>query len=215
MNEQINIIADYREVRSTLPEILKQKGAAVKICNIKVGDYIINDQLVLERKTKEDFVLSLINHRLFEQCSFLKKTGKNTVLLLEGNPYSTVHRIKRQAIQGALISIAVAWQLPLLYSKDLNGSAEAIIMAANQMKDVKHTAFSRGNKPRRIKNQALYFLQGLPGVGPITASSLIKKFTKLESILLASEEELGQVEGIGKGKAKAIRGFLENTSWEI
>lgn len=210
MNEPINIVADYREVRSTLPEILEQKGAAVKIYNLKVGDYIVNDQLVIERKTKDDFVLSIIQNRLFEQCSRLKKAGMTAVLLLEGNPFSTQHAISRQSVKGALVSLAVAWQLPLVYSRDLNDSAEIIIMAANQMNIVKQPVLYRGKKPRRRQSQASYFLQGLPGVGLVTASVLIKKFTKLESILFATEEELRQVEGIGKGKAKAIRNFLEN-----
>jgi DNA excision repair protein ERCC-4 len=54
----------------------------------------------------------------------------------------------------------------------------------------------------------MYFLQGLPSVGPVLARSLLEKFASLENIVLAGEDELREIDGLGKSKAKQIRAFL-------
>lgn len=210
MKAPIKIFADYREIRSGLPDILKKRGASIKSGQLKTGDYLVNNKVLIERKTGEDFVLSLIQNRLFEQCSRLKKTGITALLLLEGNPFSTQHRISRQAVKGALVSLAVSWELPLLFAKDINDSAEIILTTANQMKAFRYPVLYRSRKTRTMQGRKFFFLQGLPGVGPITAAGLVNKFGTIKHILQASEEELRQVEGIGEAKARAIRFFLEN-----
>jgi len=48
-------------------------GASVKIAKLSYGDYIINDKITIERKTADDFLLSIIDRRLFNQLSNLKK----------------------------------------------------------------------------------------------------------------------------------------------
>lgn len=207
MNCQVKIVADNRENRSKIPDILSEKGAAVEFRNLKTGDYIVNDSIIFERKSKEDFVLSIIQNRLFAQCSRMKKTKWLTILLIEGNPYRTNHDISRQAVKGALISVAVTWQIPILYSGDASDSADIILLAGKQQLSTKQY-LSRGNKPARISSSVLFFLQGLPSVGPVTAKALILKFGTLQNIILATEDELREVEGLGKNKAKQIRIFL-------
>jgi len=208
MINQIKIKADYREIRSKIPEFLKGKGAHVELSNLKVGDYIVNDEVLFERKSKEDFVLSIIQNRLFAQCSRMKKAGISPVVLIEGNPYCTQHNISRQAVKGALISVAVAWQIPIVYARDADDTAEILLMAADQVLPDRYYYLQRGNKPRRIRSKALYFLQGLPMVGPATAKALIQKFGTLGNIVLATEDELREVEGVGKNKAQTITKFL-------
>ncbi len=55
MIENIRILADYREKRSGIPELLQSK-VNVKIVNLVAGDYLIDEQVIVERKTNEDFI---------------------------------------------------------------------------------------------------------------------------------------------------------------
>lgn len=48
----------------------------------------------------------------------------------------------------------------------------------------------------------------MPGVGSITAKALLKKFVTIENVILADEEELMEIKGLGKTKVKKIREFL-------
>ncbi len=211
MPRQINIVADYREVPSKIPDILEELGVSVERKQLKTGDYIINDEIIVERKSREDFVLSIIQGRLFSQCSKMKKSDKHLILLIEGNPYHTKHDIDRQAIKGALLSVSLCWQIPIIYSANVNDSAQTMIMAANQLLKEKYSYFRNARSPKNTKRKAIYFLQGLPSVGPLLAKALLEKFKSIENVILADEEELLEVEGLGKKKVKLIREFLGNS----
>jgi Fanconi anemia group M protein len=208
MCNQIKIIVDYREVPSKIPELLKDKGAFVELQKLNTGDFLINNDVIVERKTKEDFVLSIIQGRLFAQCSHLKKTNYHQMILIEGNPYTTHHDIDRQAVKGALLSVSLSWQIPIMYSSNPQDSADMLLMAGQQLLNERFHDLRRVYKPKRIQNKAMYFIQGLPGVGPMLAKALLEQFGTLENIMLASEEELKEVEGLGKTKARKVRLFL-------
>lgn len=74
MPNEIKITADFREVPSKIPEILKNLAAHVELAQLKTGDYILNDKVVVERKSRDDFILSIIQGRLFSQCARIRKT---------------------------------------------------------------------------------------------------------------------------------------------
>lgn len=51
----ITIIADNRERASGIPELLNKNGVFVMLKQLVVGDYMIEDNIVIERKTNTDF----------------------------------------------------------------------------------------------------------------------------------------------------------------
>ena len=112
----VSIIADYREVPSKVPEILKKLGAKVEFSQLKTGDYIINNEIIVERKSRDDFILSIIQGRLFLQCSRLKNTSYSQVLLIEGNPYNTRYRPSGYQ-RGAAIGVAFVANTYNLFGK--------------------------------------------------------------------------------------------------
>ena len=110
------IIADNREKSSEIPTLLIDSNIDVKIVQLSVGDYMIDDEIVIERKTNIDFVQSIINGHLFDQCSRLRKTGKIPLIIVEGNPFKTRHNIRPEAIKGALLAVSLSWQIPIIRS---------------------------------------------------------------------------------------------------
>ncbi len=204
----IEIVADYREVPSKIPKILEELGAQVELAQLKTGDYIINNDVVIERKSKEDFILSIIQGRLFAQCARMKKVPHHLVLLIEGNPYNTNHQMDKQAIRGALLSVTISWQIPIIYSSSTDDSANMLLMIGNQLLKESCSIHRNGYKPKTPGKRAAYFLQGLPMVGPKLANAILERFDCLESAILATESELLEVEGLGKSKAKKIKEFL-------
>jgi Fanconi anemia group M protein len=208
MYKNIRIIIDYREKPSGIPDLLMKNGMNVEMRELKDGDYFINNQILVERKTKEDFVQSLVSNRLFNQCQRIKKTGERPLIIIEGDPYKTEHKINSQAIKGALLSISVAWQIPLLLTSDKSETAEIIIMAARQMLHEKLPVIRIGYKPKKNRSKKLYFIQGLPTVGPVLAIRLLDEFKSIEKMMNTSEDELLNIEGIGKEKAKRIINFI-------
>ena len=70
-------------------------------------------------------------------------------------------------------------------------------------------------KPKRLASQRLYVLTGLPRVGPHTAKCLLKHFGTVERCIMASEEELCAVHGIGSKTAQQIRRVLTTMEGEL
>ncbi len=203
------IKVDYREGRSGIPDLLKTGDALILITNLSSGDYIINDHILIERKTSNDFIQSLISGRLFSQCSALKKSSLQPLILIEGDLYHTNHRIENHAVKGALLSIAVSWEIALIYSQNPEESADLILLLSNQeAKKEGHWVRSYGYKPKRLKNRRIRFLQGLPNTGTEIANNLLNHFGNIESIINADISKLQEVPHIGRKIAERIRKFV-------
>ena len=85
-NLPINIIADDREHKSEVIESLMQiENVVVSISRLSMGDYTIDNRLIVERKTLKDFAISIIDGRLFKQMLCLANSNSNAVLILEGD----------------------------------------------------------------------------------------------------------------------------------
>ena len=213
MTEQtknIVIICDYREERCGIPQSLKQHEVDVEMDTLIAGDYIINDRIIVERKTKEDFVASLIGNRLFEQCYRLKQTSYSRLMLIEGNPYKTKVNISNEAIKGALLSVSLSWEIPIVFTHDTNDTVKTLISAGSQLIKESRFTYRKGYKPKAIMKKRLYLLQDLPMVGPNIANKLLEQFGSIENVILASIDDLTEVEGVGMGKALKIKEFITN-----
>ncbi|MBN1339355.1 MAG: hypothetical protein JXA03_08530 [Bacteroidales bacterium] len=207
----MRIIADFREKRSGVPSLIAEKGVTVDFANLVSGDYYLENHVLFERKTAEDFVQSLIAGRLFAQAEGLKRSWIRHCLVVEGNPYKTLHRISRSAIRGALVSLAVAWQLPVLFSAGKQDTAD-ILLAAMHQENKKTREVSGKNAGVKGKgNLRLAFLQGLPGAGPGTAKALMDRFGTIRGLVDATMEELLSVGGVGTVRAARIYEFLNRT----
>ncbi len=203
-----HIIIDHRERPSGITKLLEESDALIEIKTLTKGDYLINEHLLVERKTKNDFALSIIQNRLFTQCRKIKESKYNCILLIEGNPYQNTHNISQEAVNGAIHSVSSSWQVPIIYTKDIANTAQTIITLSQQ--SLHHTPhhYRYGYKPKTLPKQQLYFLIGLPMIGTKTARALLKQFSSIEQMMNATTDELMQVEGIGKKKAQQIREFI-------
>jgi Fanconi anemia group M protein len=208
----VKVIVDYRERRSGIVELLSQALVEVEVKPLKQGDFIINHSITIERKTGKDFIISLMNGRLFRQASRLKRFAQIPILLLEGNPYPTDIPIAPSALKGAIISLNTHFYLPIIYSRHLNDTVNILKLIGSQQTRYRSGVLRRsGSPPKDHRNRQLYLLQGLPEVGPILAKRLLNHFGSVNSILNASEMELTAVPGVGQGVANAIVCVLRDT----
>ncbi len=176
--------------------------------HLKLGDYQINNWLI-ERKTLPDLVLSLCSGRLFSQISRLSESSYNTALLIEGSSHDiATYDITREALIGAICSISLNFNMPILRSLSQAESAKILYFCATQLNSRETGTISSGRKPKRQKNRQLFILQSLPQVGPKLAKRLLTHFDSIEAVFTASVKELTKVEGIGQEKARRIREIL-------
>jgi len=199
-----SIIADHREKNSLVIAELVSLGLNVKFEHLPVADYIIGDTAI-ERKTTKDFVASMINKRLARQLEELKRYKKN-LLIIEGYQEELYETgVSANAIRGFLLSIALDFSIPLIFSKDARETAIFLMLLAKKQ-EKPHTSLRPKKKILGMQELLQYVMEGFPGIGPATAKKLLEEFGTIENIIKAREDELRSV--IGKAKARKLKEIL-------
>ena len=217
-NAPVHIVVDDREKAGGVPAALKARSdATVEIARLDVGDYRVERRVVVERKTATDFAASLIDGRLFHQAAALAATPERTVLLLEGSGAEWRDTgVRREALQGALITIGVFYGVTILRSADPQETARLLVYVGRQAQRCVHGGLPRpGYRPKGKRARQLFLLQGLPGVGPERAARLLERFGSVQSVMTASADDLAAVNGIGERTAAKIRWVLERPAAEL
>ncbi|CAN5425826.1 hypothetical protein BH23ACI1_BH23ACI1_27470 [soil metagenome] len=181
----------------------------VRVRPLRAGDYLVAGAVVVERKTHADFATSLLDGRLFTQAAVLARGPHRPLVLIEGPRPERRLDVHPHALEGALASLAVMWRLPVVETRDPEGSLRLFRFIAAQVDGAAPAALKRfGRKPKRIATRRLYVLQGLPGVGPTLAGRLLARFGSVEGVMTAAASALAETDGLGPAKAARIRELL-------
>jgi DNA excision repair protein ERCC-4 len=104
------LCVDHSERDARLLEVIRQEGTFdLQMVQLRAGDYLIDDEVLVERKTVANFATSLVDGRLFPQVSRLAHSPYRAVVLIEGPTGISMPDIHPHAIEGAIISLAAMW----------------------------------------------------------------------------------------------------------
>jgi len=212
MESTISITIDHREKPSHVPSLLEAEGADISFSTLEAGDYLVNNEVLIERKTAVDFVQSILSGRLFKQCSKLRKTRFVCLIIIEGKVMDERQNTSAEAIQGALLSVMARWQIPIYFATDKHETISAIIRVGKQNFKGHDLHLPKQTGTRKSYGSQVFFLQGLSSVGPQLAKRLLDHFGSITSITNATAKELQAVEGIGKQKAIMLFDFFRRGS---
>lgn len=207
--EVVCVVADDRERNSGVIEVLRKRGDVdVAVRRLSVGDYLVNDNLLFERKAFADFSHSIMDGRLFRQCVGLLGSAWQAAMILEGTT-EDVKRIKvpRKTVQGALIHLCLTLGIPILRSTGAEETAWLLATAGRQILNVGEGNVTRHgiSRARGKRRRQLLLLQGLPGVGRKRAKVLLDHFDTVRDVMNADYDQLRAVDGIGDHVADQIR----------
>ncbi|PNX50804.1 MAG: hypothetical protein BV456_05430 [Thermoplasmata archaeon M8B2D] len=207
-NSKTPIIVDTREKQSLVAANLLHKKANIEFEKLDIGDYLIND-IIVERKTFQDFLSSMINKRLPEQLSNMKKYPKQ-FLIIEGFYYNyEKFNFHENAVRGMLLSIATDFQTPIIFTEDEEDTAKFLILTAKKFEKPKtNTSIRPSRNSKTLEEQRLFILEGFPGIGPSTAYALLKKFHNLKNIFKAKKKDLSEI--LDEKKLDKFKEILED-----
>lgn len=205
--DEIQVIVDHREIRSTVARNLEKLGANLTLKTLEVGDYVVSDRLAIERKETGDFLSSLIEGKLFEQISNLANAYEKGILILEGEGLFTGRRISPNSIHGTLLSINLDFGINVIYSRDAEDTASLIYqISKREQVDEKRVVNAHGKKTARLlSEQQEYIVSAINEIGPVAARNLLVHFKTVEKVMSATEEELQKVKLIGPKTAAKIK----------
>lgn len=197
---QEKIIIDHRERNSLVSSNLINLGLEIEFKELKVADYLVKD-VAIERKTVSDFIMSMINRRLINQLEELRQY-ENRLLLIEGIDEQDLYTDKNieeqigmnpNSIRGFLLSIALNYKVPLIFTKNAEDTAKFIYILSK--KQAKELPLNVKKKSLNKKEQLQFIIESFPGIGPKTARKLLEHFRSIKNIINASEEELKSIIG--------------------
>ncbi len=208
------VLVDSREKSSNIIRELVNLGAEVSMQSLPVGDYVISNRVGIEFKTKEDFVNSIIDKRLLSQVRALRNNFESPLLIIEGEEdIYMIRKVHPNAIRGMLSSIALDYNVPIIYTKNFKDTAALIYTIARREQENKDREFPLRleRKPLTTKEQQEYIVESLPGVGPSLAKSLLAEFGSISNVFSANKEDLKKVNNLGPKKADDIRSIIDGS----
>ena len=217
IEKKIHLKIDFSEQRSGIIEEIGKitDQLNIEVCTLQTGDYLIGYKIIVERKTLNDFLVSIKNGRIFQQAYRMAQSGKNGLIILEGDKSAIAsNSMSRKAVQGALIHIEVFIGIPVILSLNIQETAillTDILRQSNQQELPRQKQIISRNPGIRInkkQRQKLFLLQNLPGIGTKKGLALLKSFSAIENIIHASSSDLTKVRGIGNKLAGNIYAVL-------
>ncbi len=204
------MVIDEREKKSGIPDLIKQIGVKVETMNLPVGDYIVAPETIVERKSVNDFISSVFDGRLFDQCSRLKEHFEHPAIIIEGN-VDEIDKITENPLvfYGAMSSVVLDFKIPVIPTPNASHTAKLLISMCARQGAVKGPFLKKIRKSGDLKQQQLSILCSLPGVGEKLATRMLEKFGSTSNSLNASYVELAKITGMGEARAQKIRKILD------
>ncbi|APX97590.1 DEAD/DEAH box helicase [Natronorubrum daqingense] len=208
--EQIEIVADQREMDANIArDLSRREDVEVRLETLEVGDYVCSDRVVVERKSVADFVDSLVGgeRSIFEQVGAMARHYSRPIVLVEGEGLYEQRDIHPNAIRGALSSLAVDFGASVLRTESEGESTELLAVLAGREQQTSDREVSvHGEKgAKTVAEQQEYVVSSIAEIGPVTARSLLEEFGTVEAVMIASEDELQDADGVGSVTAERMR----------
>ncbi|GCF13720.1 Hef nuclease [Haloarcula mannanilytica] len=209
-DDPVEIVADQRELDSNIARDLSTRdGIETRLETLAVGDYVLSDRVVVERKTVADFMDTLTggDRSMFEQVGDATRNYARPVVVIEGEDLFGARNVHHKAIQGALASLAVDFGASVLRTSDEDETADLLEVIAEREQEVADREVSvHGEKQSKtLPEQQEYVVAAIAEVGPVTARTLLEAFGSVEAVMTAEKEDLLEVSGIGDVTADRIR----------
>ena len=208
--ETVEIVADQRELDSHIARDLStREGIETRLETLAVGDYVLSDRVVVERKGVDDFLDTLVggDRSMFEQVGAAARHYARPVVVIEGHRLYESRNVHPNAIRGALASLAVDFGASVMQTADADGTADLLEVIARREQETDDRAVSvHGEKGgKTLAEQQEYVVGSVAEVGPVTARALLEHFGSVEAVMMAEEDDLLAVDGVGEVTADRIR----------
>ncbi|WP_135853275.1 DEAD/DEAH box helicase [Halorussus salinus] len=209
-DETVEIVADQRELDSTIARDLStREGVETRLETLSVGDYVLSDRVVVERKSVGDFLDTLTggDRSMFEQLGDATRHYARPVVILEGDGLYEERNVHPNAIRGALSSLAVDFGASVLRTTGEDDTADLleVIATREQEADDREVSVHGEKASKTLAEQQEYVVSSIADIGPVTARSLLEEFKTVEAVMTAREDDLLEVQGVGEVTAERIR----------
>jgi Fanconi anemia group M protein len=204
---------DERE-RGSIREAFQKMNCEIDIQTLPIADYIVSEQIGIERKRGDDLVASLCDNRLFGQLTYLTQVFEKPLIILEdfGRMFNR-KGVYEASIYGAILYLLYKLHIVIIPTRNEQETALLVSQLARiSQKDCPLGEIVIPEPPKDLRASQLYFLEGLFHVSEKSAIKLLDGFGSINGVLNAIEETSlvytkgGNVKGIA-GSLTRLKGF--------
>ena len=217
-------ISDKEQNRiKTATQYYKEQNLDVEICNLEIGDYIFDHQVVFEFKTTADFVASIQDNRVFNEAINQAENFDYHFVIIQGDDHQRAKAIAMsrnyQEVNyfqylGAIASLNRYTTVIESYSPFINEAYYRMLINAKKCLQNKPIV---KKFPKKHKNTAMnYLCYCIYGLNQKRAYDIVKQLDlhTLEDLLYLKHEHLTSVPGIGSKLADKIIDSISDDSYD-
>ncbi|WP_394740841.1 DEAD/DEAH box helicase [Natronococcus roseus] len=211
--DAVEVVADQREMDANIArELSRREEYEIRLETLEVGDYVLSDRVAVERKSVADFVDSLVggDRSVFEQVGAMGRHYARPIVIVEGEGLYEQRDIHPNAVRGALSSLAVDFGASVLRTESEADTTELLAVIAGREQGTSNREVSvHGEKQAKtMAEQQEYVVSSIAEIGPVTARALLEEFGTVEAVMIATEDELMEADGVGRVTAERIRDVI-------
>jgi Fanconi anemia group M protein len=156
-------------------ELLK-RNIEHSVAKLLIGDVAISERTVVEVKRlsfrddgrpSHDFVASLKDNRLFEQCQNMRDNYERSILVIqEYNKLFSDKSVEPSSIYGSMVSVSSKFGIHIIPTEDTPRTVDVLIkLEEYDNVDGYSKPINRHPKAKSIYEEQIYFISGLLDVG--------------------------------------------------
>ncbi|KAH0788059.1 DNA repair endonuclease XPF [Histomonas meleagridis] len=193
------IIVDDREFRSSLPNSLLQVGFKVVPELITVGDYVLTNDIVIERKAYTDLVGSLRSGRLLQQLQRMKMYYPKPMLLIEFSETEQFNLVSAKdknplVMQKIAMILRLFPEIKIIWARNNLEAARTLMEIAQGKNEPNETmAMAMGSEDKNASNGAsksVKFLAAIPFLTNGHIEKIIEKCRNLRELAEMDRDDL-------------------------
>ncbi|PVH13883.1 uncharacterized protein CXQ87_002001 [Candidozyma duobushaemuli] len=227
--DEMRVIVDSREFRSSLPNLLYRVGIQVIPCMLTVGDYVVSPKICVERKSIPDLIGSFKSGRLYQQCEQMFRHYELPTLLIEFDenksfsfePFAEIRppgfkatnpiasKISKKEIQSKITELLISFpKLKVIWSSSPYETAQIFLelKASQHEPDVEEAlakgvnpAISTSEGPPMYNDDAIDLLQSIPGINNVNYTTVISRIRNIKEFVSLSKKDLHEMLGEENG----------------
>ena len=229
----MQVYVDHRE-SSDIIQLVQAIFENSQTTQLPLGDIFLvpspQSGILVERKSVNDFVVSMRSNHLWEQLLRMMKTKVllgvpiiRRLLVIHGQFESYLNKLPMEfsveghpkkfwnSISGALQEVLFVYDTPIFFAENLIAMKAFLQMLGQREIQGKNDGEPKSRWKRRrivdqlpMKDSRRVLLATVPSIGDTLAKNLLGKFPTIHDVACASIDDLQAINGIGKKKAQKI-----------
>lgn len=208
------IKVSHTESRSMVPDIMKRSNLEFEFTNLKVGDYLVENVVPVERKEAGDYVGSLTSGHLKTQLYEMSTNAPESFLVVVGNVMEQLRErnITRSTYYSSLVGDG--WKrspdgyqgIIQVYQCETDWDFVLILKYLKDkiIKGEPRLPIIQSKTKWTERDRQIAILSSFPNVGPVRAEALLSHFGTLKNLINSDLETLRTVSNMGEKRAEQI-----------